>query len=506
MESDERLIARLREAFEEEVAGVEVPQRVLAEVRQAVAADRRARPRPAAGRIALAAGVAAAIALAVLAVSLIGRHIPSPSPASAPTPTTDSVPAVPPPGPRLPRGTTAGPGASRANGFQGVVLPRTVRLVAETPDLAGGPPWGLREFRTAHGQTCLQVGRVQGSTIGTIGEDGAWLNDGRFHPIDPNAYTADHCTQTDGADHAFENVFDPSGATVSANVEWGDGAESHGCGGRRQPACPARDERGLYFGLLGPDAVSLTWVALDGQRFTEPANPPDGAYLIVTRAQPGPWCTFERIGGQHTRGCVSGGESSSSDLPAGRIIAVRYRDGHVCRLPVPSRAGVQAGRCPPVGYVAPAAPHVGRKQLATPIHTHILAGPRCSTPGGDAFQTCRPGQTPLLDMTGTYVIDISFTAHAPAGNDESYYRFEARYAAASRGCRGRESVEGGSTLRPIRPGQMVTFQAEVNRTCPETVEGSVSYVPRAGPGGVEGGMVARGTRGILVGRFSLRVP
>lgn len=59
-------------------------------------------------------------------------------------------------------------------------------------DPAGGFPWGLRFYlpRQAGGDSsasnavrCLQYGRVAGNTLGVLGEDGAFDNDGQFHAL-----------------------------------------------------------------------------------------------------------------------------------------------------------------------------------------------------------------------------------------------------------------------------------------------------------------------------------
>ncbi len=98
---------------------------------------------------------------------------------------------------------------------------------------------------------------MQNGTIGAIGQDGAWNDDHRFHPIAPNAYTGQHCSPTDAAGHAFNNVaLNGGGGIASANVPWGTGAQGGGCGGingsRIEPQCPPHDLRNLNFGLLGP--------------------------------------------------------------------------------------------------------------------------------------------------------------------------------------------------------------------------------------------------------------
>jgi hypothetical protein len=159
-----------------------------------------------------------AVAMALLAVGLLLILSLKQSPPGAPVSTTSAVLSTSPGSGPLRLGVPAGPvSAAGANPYQGPAIPASVALVAETRDLQAGLPWGLRAFRTTRGMTCLQVGRVENDTIGVIGEDGAWADDGLFHPIAANAYTADSCSQTDENGHAFNNVV--TGAVASADVQ-----------------------------------------------------------------------------------------------------------------------------------------------------------------------------------------------------------------------------------------------------------------------------------------------
>ena len=58
-------------------------------------------------------------------------------------------------------------------------------LAPRAADPEGGLPWGLQLVHTTRGETCLQVGRVQNGEIGQLGIDGAFNDDGRFHPLLP---------------------------------------------------------------------------------------------------------------------------------------------------------------------------------------------------------------------------------------------------------------------------------------------------------------------------------
>ena len=372
MLSDEHLAERIQAQLHAELAELVVPPDLVSgmwdaarhsagSAEETVRGSGRRPRRFTFGNVATAAVPVLTVVIALVAVVALGHHTPS----LPPVPTTDAVTSSQPPPGRLAIGAEAGPLHVPANTFQGAAIPSTVQLVAETPDPRGGLPWGLREFRTTRGQTCLQVGRVQNGTIGAIGQDGAWNNDHRFHPIAPNAYTGQHCSPTDAAGHAFDNVaLNGGGGIASANVPWGTGAQGGGCGGidgaRVEPQCPPHDLRNLNFGLLGPDAVSIEFVGADGHRYTEPTNGSDGAYLIVTA--PGTksaTCVYYSPG--QGRGCSRGGETASASVGSGVITRVLYRDGHACTLPAPTPTGVRDASCPPVGRTA----HRGPAQHST---------------------------------------------------------------------------------------------------------------------------------------------
>ncbi|MGH2833720.1 MAG: hypothetical protein ACRDK2_13180, partial [Solirubrobacteraceae bacterium] len=66
----------------------------------------------------------------------------------------------------------------------GAPIASSVRLLSlRVSDPNGGPPWGLRTIKTTRGLMCVQVGHVVGGRIGILGNDGAFHDDGRFHPL-----------------------------------------------------------------------------------------------------------------------------------------------------------------------------------------------------------------------------------------------------------------------------------------------------------------------------------
>jgi hypothetical protein len=116
------------------------------------------------------------------------------------------------------------------------------QTVARSPDPAGGEGWVLRERRTGTRSACLQLGRLNG----------------RFVPIS-KYHNGLHCAQTDAAGHLFLDL-----AVIDASA---------GPEGRRD----------LYYGTLGPDAVTITYRSATGRSLTQRVGA-DGGYLIVEPA------------------------------------------------------------------------------------------------------------------------------------------------------------------------------------------------------------------------------
>jgi hypothetical protein len=377
--------------------------------------------------------------------------------------------------------------------------------------------------KTTRGLTCLQLGRVEFGTIGVLGQDGAFHDDRRFHPISPNV--GGSCGVSDAHGNGFITVSQQS-APASAIVGYELPTEScvstleryppgfprrsrlrhlHPPGFRAHnlPVCPTGDLHNMYFGLLGPEALSITYPGPGGKLITTPTSGPDGAYLLI---RPPTTISCQLIGPKHGAVCGNG-DSSSPELPAGVITAVHYRDGHVCRLPAPEPAGTLSVSCPPFGYIAPATRKLTTAQLATPITVEkIPVKAYCSklelivpcegtVPRG--FKRLTRGPRSLL-------VQISFRSRIAIPDSRSYYRYLISNP-RSRDCT--DYGSGGPTNADIRAGQLVLISTFVPYSCPGIVRGIVSYVPTEGPAGamdVEG-LPGQGTP-IPVGRFSFRVP
>jgi hypothetical protein len=247
----------------------------------------------------------------------------------------------------------------------GALTPGTVRILpVSTEDPAGGAPWGMREFTTSRGLGCIEVARLAGGKLVALGQDYAFGNDGRFHELSVSSGGAgygDWCSALDRYDRLYINQTwgeQPASAWQSRCYAPGSPPGGHL---RHEPECPVKDERNLYFGLLGPDAKSVTYV-LGGQRHTLATSGPEGAYLIVTRS----------TAGQLLTGIGAGGV-----VPVdGPITEVHYRDGATCHLTSRSWIGGAYACTPsmqvPVGYVAPQALSYTHAQVQTPLKAKLI--------------------------------------------------------------------------------------------------------------------------------------
>ncbi len=204
---------------------------------------------------------------------------------------------------------------------EGVPAPGAARLLPlRVPDPEGGPPWGMRLVRTTRGELCVQIGRVANGQLGELGLDGVFHDDGRFHPIPP-----DVLPETSGVGKSVED----DAATESVSCELAGHAiagahigvdRSAGAANEDARAIPRGDLRDLYYGLLGPDAVSVSYREGAEQR-SEAVVRTLGAYLIVRRIAP-----HQNVG--------VGGESIGTDddlAPYPPLVAITYRlDGKLC--------------------------------------------------------------------------------------------------------------------------------------------------------------------------------
>jgi len=363
---------------------------------------------------------------------------------------------------------------------EGALTPGTVRMLAvSTPDPAGGAPWGMREFTTSRGLGCVEVARVVDGKLVAVGQDDAFGNDGRYHELSVasgGAGFGDWCSALDRYHRLYINDMwgeQPASAWQSRCYAPGSPAGGHTWSEldghvRREPECPLKDERNLYFGLLGPDAKSVTYV-LDGQHHTLATSGPEGAYLIVTHA----------TAGQLLKGVGTGGI-----VPVdGPITELHYRDGATCHLTSRSWIGGAYACTPsmqvPIGYVAPPSLSYTHAQVQTPISATLIR-----------------------TRTGGYELRLAFRSRVALDNAQSGYNF-AWYVPGTRNenhgnWRTESDIAAGQTVStttcPLPPGPV---HGTVSLHEPDEVFKNKSEVVYA---------FKYEKRGVLVASFSVRIP
>jgi hypothetical protein len=263
----------------------------------------------------------------------------------------------------------------------GVLVAGTARLLPiAAPDPAGGPDWGMRELSTTRGEGCLQLGRVVDGKLGALGQDYAFHDDGRFHEL-PVSGDENGCSALDAKGRLFTNV---TADARPASAWIGTGQALGGCvpptagpyekglrltaserklGLRPVPICRQSDLRNIYYGLLGPDAKSITYV-LGGQRHTLDTVGNEGAYLFVTRASAHQLLNFANAG-------------TADVVPVdGPIKEIHYRNGSTCHLTSKSWIGGAYACTPsmavPVGYIAPQSLSYTHQQAQTPLEVELI--------------------------------------------------------------------------------------------------------------------------------------
>jgi hypothetical protein len=430
------------------------------------------------------------------------------------------------------------------NAYEGAVIPGSVHLLPlRVPDPDGGPPWGLRVLKTTRGLTCVQFGRVVGGRLGVLGRDGAFADDGAFHPLSSDFLDGVGCGTDDARGNAFVNE---QFHGIPASALSGD--QQHTSGGcytssPRRRSCPLTELRDVYFGLLGPDAVSITRNATGGAGVTIPTVGSEGAYLIVlphSRTRCAPQALF----------CARGESFSTGGpelVPYEVIRAVGYRGGKSCDVPTPAqlvqiratenarfravlrarmpriyrevyrretyipgslsaltpsqerafealrspylRAG-SVPTCPVVGYTAGPGRHVTAAQLASKVSARAVPA-RLYCEKADQTVPC-DGRIPRgyrrIDMSGAppeLLLVVEFTARAAVTNFDSHYEINTSDPSdpGNPKCLGAGAGQFGPTQRNLRAGQRVRYTEFVDRACPGRSRVTVGYVTVDGPSG-----------------------
>jgi len=351
------------------------------------------------------------------------------------------------------------------------------RLIAHSvSDPAGGARWSMRIVHTSRDLICLQVGRLHRGEIGVIGEDGAFHDDGLFHPL-PRELIA-------MMPRRFATFCEPEGVTSEVDVNaMPASAEMPAEGALGKPA----QERRLYFGLLGPSAISLTYRTSHGKR-TIPVEPGTGAYLIVLRA--------------HTASKVEtyGGSNGTFAVDEGRIRAespiteITYDvHGHPCEE----------------GHIKPTGPHPCPRESAAelrrrmreaesppdlnlPIHISLQAQSRNAL-APERAKPGHPAPPPPGQVGGVYyAAHISFRApFAVRGAQSSYSILLTKLGGGAGGVSSgiERDVRRGSTVHAIAPDVFANAHGR-----PVVVK--ILYYS----------LQARGHRDVIVGQATVKEP
>jgi hypothetical protein len=321
---------------------------------------------------------------------------------------------------------TAGEGVPVAGGAR--LLPLRVA------DPAGGLPWGMRIVHTTRGLICVQLGRVDDGQLGQLGVDGAFHNDGRFHPLPTDAlpdtlgnvagWMTGNCASP-GEIYAGDSV----GLELSAATSPGPDA-----------GVPA-DRREISFGLLGVHAVSIIYRE-GSQTRTQPVLPGLGAYLIVQRYSSGrPLGSVSETDGRDEPGNYSGPAS-----PNGALTAITYNyAGRTCV----DRGNLRLASCG-LSEVPPPSP-AALPIVHEPLHAHLNIHNHVITSA-----------------------QISFHAPYPVTNaDESY-------SVMAPGCH-RGLAGGGSSNADVARSELVTISVggSLSSACGRAMTFTVYYVRSA---------------------------
>jgi len=360
---------------------------------------------------------------------------------------------------------------------------QTILLNKRVPDPAGGAPWGMRTVRTTRGLGCVQIGRVVDGKLGVLGRNGAFANDGRFHELPADVLTLAYCEQPDGAGNVFIAVSYqgipasalPQGCRPSAQPEPLEIA------GRPQgpaplPTCQPADERILYFGLLGPQAKSITYDSDRGQATTTPVSGPQGAYLVVLRPTE-----------QHP----PVGRFVPGTSPGSGLEGVQYEGAPTCTIRSPRSIG-GAKRCPLVGYVEPTTQRVTAEQVEAPVRATFA--PRPTRPD-------LPGAPPAANVPPQWELTITFRARL-AADAQSTYTIETTRPKSGSGCTGRTS---SPVTRDVAAGETVRQTVYIPANCQGSVRGRVTFRPQSSrpqPGLFPGAL----GEGKTVGDFQVEIP
>jgi hypothetical protein len=348
--------------------------------------------------------------------------------------------------------------------------PTSAQLLAiSVPDPAGGLPWGMRIVRTTRGLECIQIGRLLDGRLGILGQDGEFDDDRLFHELPVSVLEPDTCIEPSQRVIMGDGGVPAAGAlqrpTTSCRLTWQRPWPSS------PSPCPVGDQRSLAFGLLGPHAVSVSYMA-QGRLQTVATAGRYGAYLIVLRAAPEPAHNVPALGG--VSGPIGGFPigAGGSDV----ISRLVFRFGNrLCQTGFNRQRGG-----PPQCTAALARTPTFVPEIPHGLHTHVAVSMR--------------------KAAGGYALEIAFRAPAPVFNASTAYDVE--YTLPHTHACGIPGGYGQSIERDLARGQIV--HADISVIQPSGCHGVAQGKVTLGPQAFAHGGFDRGAE--TIARFSFTLP
>jgi hypothetical protein len=338
----------------------------------------------------------------------------------------------------------------------GVPAPGGSRLLAlRAADPQGGLPWGMRLVHTTRGEICVQIGRLDDGQLGQLGIDGAFHDDGRFHPLAPDILPQ----YSDSGDVSCNLA-----APIRIGL-WSAGDRSAAPSPERTSFKPtAADLRSISWGLLGPHAVSITYDSAAGV-LTRPVAPGTGAYLLVSEVSHVP----RSIGGGAEFVGSTSGHTVDAQSPTGidgSVIATTFRFGSfTCSI---GHGAPVATRCPTY-HPIPENRFAPTRSLNEPVQVTLKTQPHASCSAAYLVDPC-------------YRAEIEFTAPYAVTNAGSEYFVQAKSSC------NHARASSWSFTHDIRQGQTVRTQSSglFNCTSGEFKVQYLKYLDNSHPTAVVG--------------------
>jgi hypothetical protein len=347
----------------------------------------------------------------------------------------------------------------------GVPAPGGSRLLGlRAPDPQGGLPWGMRLVHTTRGEICVQIGRLDDGQLGQLGIDGAFHDDGRFHPLAPDILPQ----YSDSGDVSCNLA-----APIRIGL-WSAGDRSAAPSPERTSFKPtAADLRSISWGLLGPHAVSITYRTAAGVR-TRRVAPGTGAYLIVSAVSHVP----RSIGGGAEFVGWTSGHTVDAQSPTGidgSVIATTFRFGSfTCSI---GHGAPVATRCPTY-HPTPKTRFAPTRSLNEPVQVTLRTQPHKSCSAAYLVDPC-------------YRAEIEFKAPYTVTSAGSEYFVQAKSSC------NHARASSWSFIDDIQQGQMVRTQSSglFNCTSGEFKVQYLKYLNNSDPTAVVGTATLRAPAG-----------